>query len=168
MSARIQRYVRRTKETDIELTLNLDGSLLTQRLGYLDHLIPGPRRARDPVRAIPQELRIGCKGRCPQATLVGGTLNRRGQAAFARLRGPELRPRENPARLGELRRPNNIHADEIDVPVRRGQPPHQQAIDGLSMNGAGPRLATFRHYSLPGYRVVVILAMQNQVILAIG
>ena len=80
------------------------------------------RRVRHQVGAVPQQLGVAVVGHRVELAVPDGGLQRDVQGAVARLLLVGARPRQDPARLGELGLPGHVEAEDVHRAVAGGEP----------------------------------------------
>ena len=104
--------------------LDLDQRLEVGRLR--DQAVPRVGRLVDLVLAVPEQLRVGVRGRRVQLALVGRGRQRAGKRALPHLRRKRGRPLLDPSGRCELGGPDDVHAGDVDRRVLRRQAPDER------------------------------------------
>ena len=99
-------------EALVAVGLHLD--VLAELLGLVDHLVPGLRRGLDQVLAVPEQLGVGVERRAVELALERGGLDDAVEDVLGHLRLQRVGPLAQPAGVGELGRPDHVHADHVD------------------------------------------------------
>ena len=102
--------------------LDLDHALTLPELARLvEHLLPGPRCGVDAVLAVPEQLGVRGVRRGVQAVLVGPRLHGGGDRSLTDPLGLLLGEGQDPLRLGELAREDDVERGDVDRRVLGGQ-----------------------------------------------
>ena len=102
-----------------------------QLLGHLDHLVPRLGRCRDEVLAVPEQLHVGVRRDAVDLVLPGHGRGRPWQDVVERVLLVGAGHLLQPSRLGELRRVDGVHVDDVHVLVARREAPDEQLARGV-------------------------------------
>ena len=96
--------------------------VLADPLSLVEHLVPRLGHLLDPVLAVPEELRVGRERRRVEGVLERGAIDDRVEDVLGHLRFELALPGLDPARVGELRGPDHVHAEDVDRGVLGTEP----------------------------------------------
>ena len=88
-----------------------------QRLGHLEHLVPGLRRLRHEVLAVPEQLDVGVQRDAVGLALPRDRVLRAVEHVLQRVLLLGALELTQPSGLRELRSPDRVHVDDVDVLV---------------------------------------------------